>query len=1118
MEKFPIRKKPRLEVPEPKSETPPSKFTAQMNSPMGPINLDSDEEETVDPMENDDEESEYDADSKDTWKQSFTSGIEIHDDFAEFQRLPFTPHDEEDVTIQILEVEDASRACKPTERNAMGQISPMLRIFGVTKAGQSVAIHVGFFPYLYFPCTANFSNNDLSGFLLAIKAGCDGKIEFEGAEIVERKPLLNYRVNMEDYIHYIKITLAHTSYMAKVTRLLSQADNQPRFAKLFSEGKLYDTQVYESNVGTLDLRFMVDLDLVGAGWLTVPAGKWQKMPLITRCGLNISCHASDIVAKSSDSSMAKLNCMAISVTMIADFITFITVIMTVNHSSVDSNDQTIVLCHSHLDYTASEPHVKVIPFKTEREMLHGFKNLFLLYDADVVFGYDVSDHLSRIVSRATELGLPQYAKFGRASQITKVNKKQIYNAKHVRQQRRMAATSNREFLSLRMVGRVVFDLRQLTERDYALRTYSFAEAVSVLLHRPKEVLSDNEIATLNMNEYGRKRLVAYVKRDAELAVSILRQGASLLSYMEMARVTGLNISSTFERGQMIRFWSLLLRYCRRAGVIVPSLAMRGDSQMQEGSYVMMPEVGYYTQDAVAVLDFASLYPSIIIGHNLSYDTIVRKEDTVKLDPNDWEAGMGPEECYFVKPHVKKGIVPAILEQLISERKRVKELMQETTDPGMRLIYNSRQQALKTCSNASYGFTGAPTSQLQSLAIAETVITRAATMLQESITFINEHYTTEKGFPVDAHVVYGDTDSLFVKFPQTSVEDAMLLGKRIAKEMSTRFVDPVELKFETVYFPILLINRKRYAGLSWTDAKHSQLVAKGVESQRRDSCALLSWIMLRALKMLFPEANNGTRKITAQDEQVIIGQVVEFIKDAVQRMLKGEFDIGQFVISKGLWLGTETGDYKQKQAHVELAEKMRQRGKVFVDGERISYVYLTSGNKAFEKVEDPLYAIQNGLALDYPYYLQHQIVGQMGRLLELILDSHTLASLWTGEHTKVAAPKTPSKLNTGPMMKFIQKSDDAYCLNCRAKCAKEFALCERCRPNLLVVYEAVQASLNVMGEERNRLYAMCRACQGHPYDVLCENLECSIYYRRLKSDEEFDKIQEKLLRLQLANDW
>ena len=179
-------------------------------------------------------------------------------------------------------------------------------------------------------------------------------------------------------------------------------------------------------------------------------------------------------------------------------------------------------------------------------------------------------------------------------------------------------------------------------------------------------------------------------------------------------------------------------------------------QLQESPFLMHPvesnTVGLY-RGPVAILDFASLYPSIFRAYNMSYDTLLHDSaDAAALDPqdifttptgqhSDLMCGRGRVKCArlhcrnhgsgpqtpdrssrankeeltrpassragdkFVKPHVREGILPIILSALIEARAVTKRLLKDTEDPAQRAVLSSRQQALKTTANAAYGFTG-----------------------------------------------------------------------------------------------------------------------------------------------------------------------------------------------------------------------------------------------------------------------------------------------------------------------------------------------------------------------------------------------------------------------------
>ena len=136
----------------------------------------------------------------------------------------------------------------------------------------------------------------------------------------------------------------------------------------------------------------------------------------------------------------------------------------------------------------------------------------------------------------------------------------------------------------------------------------------------------------------------------------------------------------------------------------------------------------------------------------------------------------------------------------------------------------------------YGFTGAAVGQLPCLPIASTVTAYGRDLLLKTKEFVETKYTKANGYANDAEVVYGDTDSVMVNFGFGDVAATLPKAEVVAAEVTKIFPPPVKLEFEKVYFPYLLMNKKRYAGLYWTRPdKWDKLDAKGIETVRRDNC-------------------------------------------------------------------------------------------------------------------------------------------------------------------------------------------------------------------------------------------------------------------------------------------
>jgi DNA polymerase delta subunit 1 len=124
------------------------------------------------------------------------------------------------------------------------------------------------------------------------------------------------------------------------------------------------------------------------------------------------------------------------------------------------------------------------------------------------------------------------------------------------------------------------------------------------------------------------------------------------------------------------------------------------------------------------------------------------------------------------------------------------------------------------------------------------------MIEKTKALVLEKFTKANGYEFDSQVIYGDTDSVMVKFGTSDIATAMVLGKEAAAYVSTYFISPIKLEFEKVYCPYLLMQKKRYAGLYWTNPNSfDKMDCKGIETVRRDSCSLVKEVVQEALNII-----------------------------------------------------------------------------------------------------------------------------------------------------------------------------------------------------------------------------------------------------------------------------
>lgn len=152
---------------------------------------------------------------------------------------------------------------------------------------------------------------------------------------------------------------------------------------------------------------------------------------------------------------------------------------------------------------------------------------------------------------------------------------------------------------------------------------------------------------------------------------------------------------------------------------------------------------------------------------------------------------------FVTTSRRKGLLPTVLEDLLNARKRARAELKVEKDPFRRAVLDGRQLALKISANSVYGFTGATTGKLPCLPISMSTTAFGRQMIERTKQEVEEKYTTANGYEADAQVIYGDTDSVMVKFGCRDLKKAMELGAEAAGFVTEKFIKPIKLEFEKV---------------------------------------------------------------------------------------------------------------------------------------------------------------------------------------------------------------------------------------------------------------------------------------------------------------------------------
>lgn len=965
----------------------------------------------------------------------------------------------------------------------------MARFFGVTDAGNSILCHVyGFVHYFYAPVPRGFFKDDhLASFKSYLSQSYQG---IKDVEIHLKESIWGFNNNSKS--PYFKVFVNNSRNISKVRGGFERGEIQ--FNDLFPPSCItYD------NISYL-LRLMVDCNITGMSWVTLPKGKYALIDDFDKqstCQIECSIDYRDLIAHQSEGEwlkMAPLRILSFDIECSGRKGIF----------PEAEHDPVIQIANVVLNYGESKPFVRnvftvgtcssiigsqIFAHETEEEMFMHWRDFIVNVDADVIIGYNTANFdIPYVLDRAKALRLTKFPYFGRMKNIQQEVKDSVFSSR---------AYGTRENKVVNIDGRMQLDLLQFIQREYKLRSYTLNSVSANFLGEQKEDVHHSIISELqNGTKETRRRLAVYCLKDAYLPLRLVQKLMCLVNYTEMARVTGVPFSYLLSRGQQIKVISQLFRKCLQSDTIIPNTKEETGNEEYEGATVIDPKRGYYDVP-ITTLDFSSLYPSIMMAHNLCYTTLLNKQTIKAFNLNEEDYTVTPTGEYFAKTHKRAGILPIIFQELLSARKKAKNDLKNESDPFKKEVLNGRQLALKISANSVYGFTGATIGKLPCLAISSSVTAFGRQMIEVTKQAVQEKYNKANGYDYDSDVIYGDTDSVMIKFGYSDLKKCMDLGEEAAEYVSTKFKDPIKLEFEKAYFPYLLINKKRYAGLFWTNPNNfDKMDTKGIETVRRDNCRLVQNVITKVLEIIL------------EDRDVVKAE--RYVKQTIADLLQNRIDLSQLVISKAY----SKHDYSAKQAHVVLAERMRKRdpGSAPTLGDRVAYVMVSSAStKNYDKSEDPLYVLENSLPIDFKYYLENQLANPLLRIFEPILGERKAKELLSGDHTrtvKMSAPKT------GGLLKFAKKSET--CKNCKSplKPNNKGALCDNCISLGPELYCNSLAQMNYLEHKFSRLWTECQRCQGSLHqEVLCSNNDCPIFYMRKKAQKDVFQQSQDLVKWQ-----
>ena len=653
---------------------------------------------------------------------------------------------------------------------------------------------------------------------------------------------------------YLKISVTDPMYVPRIRAGFEQGHVHYKGSWSSADGrvKTYDSIDYI-------LRFMIDTGITGMSWVEVSPSKYRLIAAHeqqSNCQIEASVHYQDLKAHSNDGEWAKMAPLRV--------LSFDIECAGRKGIFPDPNvDPVIQIANVVTRYGESKPFIRnvfvlntcslivntqILEFDIEEKMLMAWRDFLVKVDPDVIIGYNIANFdFPYLLKRGEHLKCQRFPFWSRLRNQASKAKEDRFSSKQM---------GNRETHSTNINGRLQLDLLQLVQRDHQLRSYTLNSVCAHFLGEQKEDVHHTMITELfNGTPESRRRLAVYCLKDAYLPQRLMDKLMCLVNYTEMARVTGIPFNFLLAKGQQVKFMSQLFRKARQQDLVIPNMNSSSSTsdEQYEGATVIEPTRGYYPVP-IATLDFASLYPSIIQAHNLCYTTLLTKAKVERFNlVRDEDYIVTPNGDLFCTAKIRKGLLTQILEELLSARKSAKKDLAIETDPFRKAVLNGRQLALKISANSVYGITGATVGKLPCLEIASSTTSYGRQMIEKTKGEVEARYTIANGYSHDAQVIYGDTDSVMVRFGTKDLAKAMEMGQEAASFVSSKFIKPIKLEFEKVYYPYLLINKKRYAGLYWTSPeKWDKMDSKGIETIRRDNCRLVQTVIETVLRKILIE--------------------------------------------------------------------------------------------------------------------------------------------------------------------------------------------------------------------------------------------------------------------------
>ncbi|KAJ4259633.1 DNA polymerase zeta [Fusarium torreyae] len=658
--------------------------------------------------------------------------------------------------------------------------------------------------------------------------------------------------------------------------------------------------------------------------------------------------------------------------------------------------------------------------------------------------------------------------------------------------------------TIRVTGRHMVNVWRAMRGELNLLQYTMENVVWHLLHRRIPHYSWKSLTSWYRSGKHRElsRMLRYYQNRTRLDIEILDANELVARTSEQARLLGVDFFSVFSRGSQFKVESIMFRIAKPENFLLVSPSRKqvgGQNALECLPLVMEPQSAFYNSPLL-VLDFQSLYPSVMIAYNYCYSTFLGRitnwRGMNKMGFTEYNRQQGllslledyiniaPNGMMYAKTEIRKSLLAKMLTEILETRVMVKSGMkQDKDDKVLQQLLNNRQLALKLLANVTYGYTSASFSgRMPCSEIADSIVQTGRETLERAIAYI---HSVEKW---GAEVVYGDTDSLFIHLKGRTKDEAFDIGNEISKAITEMNPRPIKLKFEKVYHPCVLLAKKRYVGYKYEskDQVKPEFDAKGIETVRRDGTPAEQKIEEKALRLLFETAD--------------LSQVKDYFQKQCQKIMRNNVSVQDFCFAKEVRLGTYSDKGAPPAGALISTKRMLQDARAEPQyGERVPYVVITGapGARLIDRCVAPEELLSNPhWQLDAEYYISKNLIPPLERIFNLVGAN---VRQWYDEMPKVQRVHRATTLGNRKMtLESYMKS--THCLVCGVKFTQEEnPLCPACRTNIPSSLLALQTRLTAEERRLQEVLSLCRSCSGigPVEDVQCDSKDCPVFWTRMR---------------------